>query len=353
MKFELIDNQARIGRGEETLNDKFQCLFIPRAKKSIITGAGPLRGQNEDPAKVDKINTNVGKATTNYTTMLEPGSIREAVKDTPGKDNNFQFMNTLLQGPVVAGGAGQVCEDVQGGQAGRLNKVKINTNVGKATINYTTMLEPGSSREAGKDTPGKDNNFQFMNTLLQGPVVAEGAGQVCEDVQGGTHGECEVCGEVPDGEVRDQTGQATHPGPGGEVHDGEQGGCQVGHHQQHGDGGGVQVQRDEVQDGGAGQHVGPRGAGAVSRVANSLTFKLNSPKDSDFPGWVKSRRKRVPDGLVQRRIQYFSKDNANCSSESFVPSGGSLKVKNVRGIKRGMGDQVEGPSGLPKKIRKD
>ena len=176
MKFELIDNQARIGRGKETLNDKFQCLFIPRAKKSIITGAGPLRGQNEDPAKVDK----------------------------------------------------------------------INTNVGKATINYTTMLEPGSSREAVKDTPGKDNNFQFINTLFQGLVVAGGAGQACEDIQVETHGECGVL----DGEVDGQTGHATQSRPGGEVCDGEQeqGESLVGHHQQHGDGSGLQGQRDEVQD---------------------------------------------------------------------------------------------------------
>ena len=61
--------------------------------------------------------------------------------------------------------------------------------------------------------------------------------------------------------------------------------------------------------------------GVVARVTSSLTFKLNSPKDSDSPGWVKSRRKRVPDRLVQKRI-HFSKVNSKCSSEEFVSSGG-------------------------------
>jgi hypothetical protein len=65
---------------------------------------------------------------------------------------------------------------------------------------------------------------------------------------------------------------------------------------------------------------------------------------------VKLRRKRVPDRLVQKRIQ-FSKVNSKCSSEEFVSSGGSLK--SARGIKRGMGDQVEGPSRQTKKSRKD
>jgi hypothetical protein len=41
-EFELIGNQARIGQEEEILNDKFQCLFIPRAKESIITGVALL-----------------------------------------------------------------------------------------------------------------------------------------------------------------------------------------------------------------------------------------------------------------------------------------------------------------------
>ena len=90
--------------------------------------------------------------------------------------------------------------------------------------------------------------------------------------------------------------------------------------------------------------------GAVARVTSTLTLKLNFPKDSDSPGWVKTRRKRVPDRLVQKRIQLF---NSKCSSEEFIQSGGPLELKTYRGIKRVMGDQVEGPSRKTKKTRND
>ena len=91
--------------------------------------------------------------------------------------------------------------------------------------------------------------------------------------------------------------------------------------------------------------------GAAARVASLCSV------DSESPGWVKSwRRKRIPDGLVQRRLEYFTTLQPNSSSENSVPSGGPLRRnenESVRGIKRGMGDQMEGPCRIQKKVRKD
>jgi hypothetical protein len=91
----------------------------------------------------------------------------------------------------------------------------------------------------------------------------------------------------------------------------------------------------------------------VSRLTDPFTLKLNAPKTSDSPGWKKARRKKVPDGLVQRRILYFTQQTNISSEDSILPSGGPLKVNvgKSRGIKRGIDDQVEGPSGLLKRLR--
>ena len=122
-------------------------------------------------------------------------------------------------------------------------------------------------------------------------------------------------------------------------------------HQQHGGAGDVHVQCDGVQEDGRDQHFD---AGrAVSRLTDPFTLKLNAPKNSDSPGWTKARRRKVPDGLVQRRILYFTQQTNISSEDSILPSGGPLKVNvgKSRGIKRGIDDQVEGPSGLLKRLR--
>ena len=293
LRFEIINNQARIGQEIQILNDKSQCLFMPRAKESLVLGAGGARSssrQEEDLVEVNSINNILGD------------------------------------------------------------------------INYTPMLEPGSSREAVKDTPGKDIGLHFMNIILPGPKDAEGAGQVHEGDQGRGHGGQEVCDGLPEKEVQ---GQDTQSGPGGEVHEGVPGGSRDGHEvgeevpwdgvggpgEQPDCGGGGADLRDGVQEEGGSQHLWL--GQAVARVASSIKLKLSSPKDSESPGWVKSRRRRVPDGLVQKRLKYFAA-LSNCSSENLVPSGGASRKSEIgRGIKRGMGDQMEGPSGLTKKVRKD
>ena len=65
---------------------------------------------------------------------------------------------------------------------------------------------------------------------------------------------------------------------------------------------------------------------------------LMPPKKNDSPGWVKRRRRAVPDGFVQERINFWTK------LKCVQPSGGSLSAnENERGIKRGLGDQIGGP----------
>ena len=93
---------------------------------------------------------------------------------------------------------------------------------------------------------------------------------------------------------------------------------------------------------------GVHGGGDIERLRTFRTL-LSAPKFSDSPGFVKSRRKRAP-GLVQRRISHFTILEENISSE-VVPKilgGGPCKSESVRGIKRGMGDSMEGPSGFTK-----
>jgi hypothetical protein len=47
LRFEIINNQARIGQEIQILNDKSQCLFMPRAKESLVLGAGGARSSSE------------------------------------------------------------------------------------------------------------------------------------------------------------------------------------------------------------------------------------------------------------------------------------------------------------------
>ena len=66
---------------------------------------------------------------------------------------------------------------------------------------------------------------------------------------------------------------------------------------------------------------------------------LRPPKEDDSPVFKKSRKKKTKDGLVQARI-----------AGNFGPSGGpQIGIKSERGLKRGTGDQMEGPARTEKK----
>jgi hypothetical protein len=202
------------------------------------------------------------------------------------------------------------------------------------------MLEPGSSRDAVKDTPGKEYDKLCLKTLLPGPIAAGGAGQGREVAHGGDQGGAVHCGGVPDEEVHDQpTGQQQGVGQVEQQHP------QVGAAEIHQEGEGV-----HDDDNNPVQHFGGGGDETESRP----TLKLIAPRKSDSPGWAKSRKRKNPDGLVQRRISYFSHKANGSSDGNYVPYGRpwEVKVESSRGIKRGVGDQAEGPSGL-KRLRED
>ena len=101
-----------------------------------------------------------------------------------------------------------------------------------------------------------------MFTNLQGPVAAGVAGQVCEGAQGGGHTAAVARDEVPDEEVRGQTLLNSGPFPGEMEYDVVQTG----------------IDRDQHFDAG----------GAVSRLTDSFTLKLNASRSSDSPGWTKA-----------------------------------------------------------------
>ena len=79
---------------------------------------------------------------------------------------------------------------------------------------------------------------------------------------------------------------------------------------------------------------------------------LKAPGSDDSPGWKKTRRRKAPDGLVQRRIQFFISNSRSSSDGVLFPCGGPRVENDVlnssRGITGGVGDQIEGPSRLRK-----
>ena len=96
------------------------------------------------------------------------------------------------------------------------------------------------------------------------------------------------------------------------------------------------------------------GGGDVERLPRTLKTLLSAPKVSDSPGFVKSRRKRVPDCLVQRRISHFTilKEKVSLEVDPKILGAVPWKSESVCGIKRGMGDSMEGPRGISKRKRK-
>ena len=85
---------------------------------------------------------------------------------------------------------------------------------------------------------------------------------------------------------------------------------------------------------------------------------LRPPKKDQTPAFRKSRKKRnVQDGLVQARLLQFKNiQNSNLKPSdgfNFGPSGGpQAGIERERGLKRGIGDQMEGPAKV-KKYRLD
>ena len=74
------------------------------------------------------------------------------------------------------------------------------------------------------------------------------------------------------------------------------------------------------------------------------------------PGYVKSRRRRKPDGLVQKQLNsklFFYKEQIvpSVGLNSGSSGGPCVAIERERGLKRGL-DQVEGPVAR-KKLRED
>ena len=62
------------------------------------------------------------------------------------------------------------------------------------------------------------------------------------------------------------------------------------------------------------------------RGGSRLALKLVAPRNSESPGWTKPRRRNNPDGLVQRRISYFTHKANGSSDEFFSPYVGPWKL---------------------------
>ena len=104
-----------------------------------------------------------------------------------------------------------------------------------------------------------------------------------------------------------------------------------------------------------GRDAQAKDGGLVHRLAQTFTDRLRHPAEGVSPGYVKSRRRKKPDGLVQSRIILFSKKEQIVPSVGLhsVPNGGPWDIrKSERGFKQGLGDKLEGPIEL-KRLRKD
>ena len=215
----------------------------------------------------------------------------------------------------------------------------------------TSLGKPGGSAETAKEIPGKHPTKLLSNILLPGQDTDRGGEKGREVQHQGTGAvqDQDLCGAV--GQQQCDVGE-DEPG---HVHDGvdwlDAPTCSVGANQmgqggeQHPDGAG--------DEGGRGARV--RDGGVVRRLAQSFTERLRHPEEGVSPGYVKSRRKRKPDGLVQSRIYLFTKQEKNVPSAglNLIPSGGPWEIKkNERGFKRGLGDQMGGPIAV-KRLRKD
>ena len=136
LRLALTSNQARVGQGMGALNDKFQCLFISRAKECLVAGS-ELAGRSSEVTGKMNLSKNIQEDASNTfnTTMSEPGSSRDTFKDIPGKAYMKLCVKTLLPGPTAARGAGQVREAAQGGGQGGAMKFQMKKFVFKVLAN--------------------------------------------------------------------------------------------------------------------------------------------------------------------------------------------------------------------------
>lgn len=223
-------------------------------------------------------------------------------------------------------------------------------------IKAASMVKPGSSGTAVKDTPGKDMFKPVINIILQGQEHAGGGGHVQEEGLGEGHVLQGVAGHLlPEGVLDSEQPQYVDSQGQGVAQEGQEGGggeerrgCEHLQHQQVG-----QDKLDCDQLGGGGEVHDQQQQGGDVRSRNSHFLRLRYPDDNASPKYVKSRRKKRTDGLVQARLNFVkTQKEENCPSNRalFCPSGGpQVMKKSERGTKRGLGDQMEGPAS--KKIR--
>ena len=111
-----------------------------------------------------------------------------------------------------------------------------------------------------------------------------------------------------------------------------------------------------AQDGpeGGGGMREQRPEGLVGEQHHPTYARLKYPEESALPKFVKSRRRKKSDGLVQAKLTFIAAKKHEIIpsfGDSVCPSGGPQgEIKSERGFKRGLGDQVEGP---PNKKRRD
>ena len=212
----------------------------------------------------------------------------------------------------------------------------------------TVLENPGGSAEAAKEIPGKHALSNYPNTFLPGHSSDEGqvAGQEVQH---------QTAGAVQDDQEQVQGGGVGHQQHGVKpdaLLSSVRGDQQV---QEEGGGGGY-----EQQQGGSGDQDGvDAGAwdddGAPHEQASALVG-LKHPDQGVSPGYVKSRRRRKQDGLVQMpinsRLFFLKKQIVPSVGLSGVPSGGPCVAKeSERGLKRGL-DLMEGPIAR-KRLRED
>ena len=281
------------------MNDKFFGKSLHWAKDSFVPGAGRSNMPREEIREVDN-NKSSSIINTNYSaSMVKPGSSSTAVKDTPGKDNYIPVTNIVFQGQECAREGGQVCE---GGLEG-----------GHCQQGVTGHLLHGE-----------------VPQQMDGQGLAKGV----PEVGGGEHGDH---GHVRDGTLggdHGQQGAAEHLSS-GEVVAREQLLCV------HGQG----MAQDGPEGGGGMREQRPEGL--VGEQHHPTYPRLKYPEDSASPKFVKSRRRKKSDGLVQAKLTFIAAKKHEIIpsfGDSVCPSGGPQgEIKSERGFKRGLGDQVEGP----------
>ena len=205
----------------------------------------------------------------------------------------------------------------------------------------TVQEKPGGSVEAAKDIPGQYLPRHVNSIFLPGHNGEEGqevqhqdAVAVQDDqeqaqVEGDDHQQCGGRDDTPSSARGDQQGQEAG-------------------------GGGHELQQEEGGDHGG--DVARAGNDGVPQAQATAFMSLRHPEKGVSPGFVKSRRRRKPDGLVQRQINskiFFFKEQIvpSVGLTSGSSGGPCVAVESERGLKRGL-DQMEGPVAR-KRLRED